>query len=125
MPAKQASGRLSSANQIGGFRPSGSASFSEKLVNGTTQRLSGPSQRRQCGEAVFRTFVTPGSLWRPFRAKTGDAPARRRQLPSVHGVPHDRSSIVRKDARQRWRIARPVVQRPREFADRLLCFIME
>jgi hypothetical protein len=44
MPAKQASGRLSSsANQIGGRDPSGST---EKLVNGTTQRLSTPSQRR-------------------------------------------------------------------------------
>jgi hypothetical protein len=29
---------------------SGSTSFSEKLVQGTTQRFSTPSQRRQCGD---------------------------------------------------------------------------
>jgi hypothetical protein len=45
---------------------------SEKLVNGTTQRCSGPSQRRQCGDAVLRIFVTPASELRPFRANTGD-----------------------------------------------------
>jgi hypothetical protein len=73
MPAKQANGRLSfSANQIGGLDPSGCKAFSEKLVNGTTHRLSTPSQRRQCGDAVLRTLVTPGSQLRPFSAKTGD-----------------------------------------------------
>jgi len=70
MPAKNASGRLSSnANQTGGREPSGVASFSENDVNGTTHRLSTPSHRRQCGEETLRTFVTPGSLLRPFRAK--------------------------------------------------------
>lgn len=32
----------------------------------------GPSQRRQWGEDVLRTLVTPGSVVRPFRAKAGD-----------------------------------------------------
>jgi hypothetical protein len=38
---------------------------SEKLVNGTRQRLSTPIQRRQWDDAVFRTLVTPGSELRP------------------------------------------------------------
>src|SRR5271165_795971 len=68
MPAKNASGRVSfKANQIGGRVPSGSASFSEKLVNGTTQRFSTPSQRRQCEELTLRMFVTPGSVFLPIR----------------------------------------------------------
>ena len=73
MPAKKASGRVSSkANQTGGWVPSGSASFSEKLVKGTTQRLSTPSQRLQCGDFTLRTLVTPGSDFFPLRANTGD-----------------------------------------------------
>lgn len=48
MPAKQARGRSSPrANQTGTFLPSGPVSYSENEVNGTTQRLAGPSQRRQ------------------------------------------------------------------------------
>src|SRR6266446_8240337 len=48
-PAKKARGRVSSnANHTGGLLPSGSASFSLKLVNGTAQRCSMPSQHRQC-----------------------------------------------------------------------------
>jgi hypothetical protein len=36
--------------------------YSEKLVAGTRQRFSGPSQRRQCGEAVLRMLVLmPGN----------------------------------------------------------------
>ena len=42
----------------GGLLPSGRASFSLKLVNGTTQRCSMPSQRRQCGDLTFRMLVT-------------------------------------------------------------------
>src|ERR1700685_4585265 len=73
MPAKKASGRLSSrANQTGGREPSGCNSFSAKLVNGTTHRLSTPSHRRQCGEDILRTFVTPGSELRPLMASFGD-----------------------------------------------------
>src|SRR5271165_4145858 len=73
MPAKKASGRLSSsANQTGGREPSGRISFSAKLVNGTTHRLSTPSHRRQCGEETFRMLVTPGSELRPLRADCGD-----------------------------------------------------
>ena len=73
IPAKTASGRLSSsANHSGCFLPSAVVSYSENEVHGTTQRLSTPSQRRQCGEAVLRTFVAPRSVVRPFRAKTGD-----------------------------------------------------
>ena len=73
IPAKKASGLVSSsANQTGGREPSGSTSFSEKLVNGTTQRLSGPSQRRQWDDLVLRTFVTPGSVFFPASAIAGD-----------------------------------------------------
>src|ERR1700730_17332131 len=74
MPAKNASGRVSSnANQTGGRVPSGRASFSEKLVNGTTQRVSLPkSQRRQCGDVTLRILVTPGSQFLPFSAKMGE-----------------------------------------------------
>src|SRR5271166_2538608 len=73
MPAKNASGRLSSrANQTGGREPSGRISFSAKLLKGTTHRLSTPSHRRQCGEETLRTFVTPESELRPLRAKTGE-----------------------------------------------------
>src|SRR4029077_2621886 len=51
MPAKKANGRVSSkANQTAGREPSGRTLFSEKLVQGTTQRFSNPSQRRQCGD---------------------------------------------------------------------------
>src|SRR5580698_5984443 len=61
IPAKKASGRVSSrANQTGGFVPSGRCSFSEKLVNGTTQRCSGSSQRRQCDEATLRITAPSG-----------------------------------------------------------------
>jgi hypothetical protein len=71
IPAKKASGRLSSrANQTGGLEPSGRNSFSAKLVNGTTHRLSTPSQRRQCGEEALRTFVTPGSELRAPTRRT-------------------------------------------------------
>src|SRR5271163_1798393 len=56
-PAKKASGRLSSkANHTGGREPSGKASFSENDENGTAQRLSTPSQRRQCGDDTLRMF---------------------------------------------------------------------
>src|ERR1700730_15451856 len=72
-PAKQARGRVSSnANHTGGFLPSGSASFSLKLVNGTTQRCSLPSQRRQCGDLTLRMLVTPVSALRVLRAAFGD-----------------------------------------------------
>src|ERR1700720_4210597 len=77
MPAKKANGRVSSkANQTVGREPSGSTSFSEKLVQGTTQRFSIPSQRRQCGDLTLRMLVTPGSDFLPFSAKTGE------------GIPH-------------------------------------
>src|SRR6202047_167972 len=73
MPAKKANGRVSSkANHTVGREPSGSASFSEKLVQGTTQRFSITSQRRQCGDLTLRALVTPGSDFLPLRANTGD-----------------------------------------------------
>src|SRR6202051_1196030 len=73
IPAKQARGRVSSnANQTGGLLPSANASFSLKLVKGTTQRCSMPSQRRQCGDLTFRMLVTPVSELRPFSANTGE-----------------------------------------------------
>src|ERR1700742_3257988 len=37
-----------------------SGAYSERLLNGTRQRLSGFSQPRQCGEDVFRILVTGG-----------------------------------------------------------------
>ena len=58
IPAKQNSGRSSArANQVGVFRGLVS-SHSQNDVAGTRQRLAGPSQRRQCGLAVLRIFVT-------------------------------------------------------------------
>ena len=68
MPAKKASGRLSSkANQTGGREPSGWVSFSAKLVKGTRQRCSGPSHARQCDDVVCRMLVTPRSTFLPAR----------------------------------------------------------
>ena len=76
-PAKKASGRSSpSANQIGRERSPGRFSGSEKAVKGTTQRCSRTSQRRQCGEAMLRMFVTPRSVFLPLSAKAGE------------GIPH-------------------------------------
>ena len=84
MPAKKASGRLSSsANQTGGREPSGWSSFSEKPVNGTTHRLSTPSHRRQWGEATLRTLVTPESEFRCFGAADLTPPARRADPPEL------------------------------------------
>jgi hypothetical protein len=37
-----------------------SRAYSEKLFAGTKQRFSGFSQPRQCGDDVFRMFVTSG-----------------------------------------------------------------
>jgi hypothetical protein len=79
MPAKNASGRVPfKANQMGGREPSGITSFSEKLVNGTTQRLSTPSHCRQCTELTLRIFVTPGSVFfsAPRRIRRNDRPGR-------------------------------------------------
>src|SRR5258705_5803647 len=87
-PAKKARGRVSSkANHTGGLRSSGSASFSLKLVNGTTQRCSMPSQRRQCGDLTFRMLVTPGSALRPFTEAIGDGMPHRAMV--SYGLPAD------------------------------------
>src|SRR5664279_3709927 len=84
IPANTASGRLSSsANQTGVFLPSGPVSYSENDVTGTTQRFADPSQRRQCGEAVLRTLVTPGSVVLPLRANTGDGMPHRAVVSSL------------------------------------------
>ncbi len=73
MPAKHASGRVSSnANHTGGRRPSGCTSCSAKLVKGTRHRLSTPSQRRECGDFTLRMLVTPGSVFSPCSANTGE-----------------------------------------------------
>src|SRR3954470_24882799 len=83
MPAKKASGRSSlKANQTGGRLPSGSTSFSEKLVNGTTQRFSGPSQRRQCADSTLRTLVTPESLFLPTSTEAGEGMPQRARVSS-------------------------------------------
>ena len=88
MPAKNATGRLSSsANQTDGREPFGSCSFSEKLVNGTTQRLCTPSHRRQCGDLMLRTFVTPGSVFLPLSAKAGDGMPQRAMASSRPSSP--------------------------------------
>lgn len=59
MPPNPSSGRLSSgANHTGSFLPS-MVSYSLKLVNGTRQRLSGPSHRFQCLLLVLRMLVVP------------------------------------------------------------------
>jgi hypothetical protein len=120
MPAKKARGRVSlRANQIGGRDPLGSTSFSEKLVNGTRQRLSTPSQRRQCGDATLWTLVTPGSLLRPFKAKTGDGMPHRASVSSRPSAVF-RTIGVGEDAGQWWEISRPIEHGPRQLADRLL-----
>ncbi len=36
------------------------------------QRMASPIQRRQCGEAVFRTLVSQGSVVLPLSAKAGE-----------------------------------------------------
>src|ERR1700730_12551789 len=124
-PAKKASGRVSSnANQTGGWVPSGSMSFSEKLVKGTTHRLSTPSQRLQCGDFTLRTLVTPGSDFFPLRANTGDGMPQRAIVSSRPSwlIAHDRSRVIREDARERREIPHLVAHGARQFADRLLAF---
>ena len=56
----------------GGREPSDNSSFSENDENGTTQRHSTPSHRRQCGDVTLRILVTPGSLLRPSMTALGD-----------------------------------------------------
>src|ERR1700738_1556727 len=59
MPAKQARGRVSSrANQIS---PPSALLNSLKLLNGTTQRFSGPNHRVQCLLFTLRMLVVPPS----------------------------------------------------------------
>src|SRR5258708_570108 len=59
MPAKQARGRVSSrANQMS---PPSALLNSLKLLNGTTQRFSTPSQRVQCLLFALRMLVVPPS----------------------------------------------------------------
>src|SRR3984957_4571063 len=59
MPAKQARGRLSSsANQMS---PPSALLNSLNELNGTTQRLSGPSHRAQCLLPTLRMLVVPPS----------------------------------------------------------------
>jgi len=120
IPANTASGRLSSsANHTGGLRPSGKASFSLKSVNGTTRRLSTPSQRRQCGDWTLRTLVTRvAAFQRKGRRRHG--PARHDQFPPLRLVAHDRRRVVREDAGQRRQVAGGVAPRPRQIANRLL-----
>src|ERR1019366_6651688 len=56
-PAKTESGRSSpNANHVGVFFGFVSV-YSQNEVHGTTQRLSGMNQRRQCGDFTFRMFV--------------------------------------------------------------------
>src|ERR1019366_2432812 len=100
MPAKKANGRVSSkANQTGGREPSGRTSFSEKLVQGTTQRFSIPSQRRQCGDLTLRTLVTwIGFLALQRKDRRGHPPPRHHQLATLRLVSNNRGKIIREDA---------------------------
>jgi hypothetical protein len=62
MPAKNASGRSpSSANHFGVLRGLVSA-YSQKELNGATQRCSTLNQARQCGLPVLRMFVIAAPL---------------------------------------------------------------
>lgn len=98
MPAKKASGRLSSSAKHT-LLPSPLLN-SEKLVNGTRQRFAEPSQRSQCGESVRRTFVTPGSRFftalfgdgrptRTFATKEGVTEATNRLMDAIRDVGSD------------------------------------
>ena len=85
---EEASGRPSSkANHTGGREPSGRTSFSEKDVNGTTQRFSTPSHRRQCGDDTLRMFVTPGSRFLPLRISNGEGMPQRAMTSSRPSAP--------------------------------------
>ncbi len=123
MPAKNASGRLSSsANHTGSILPFGVRSFSLNYVSATRHREPGPSQCRQCGLVVLRTLVTPLSIFLPCSAKTGLACPPRHQMPAnaVGAVAYYRSCVIWKHARHRRQVARGVAHRPRHLADRLL-----
>ena len=124
MPAKKASGRLSSnANQTGGREPSGKTSFSAKLVKGTMQRLSTPSHRRQWGDLTLRMLVTPGSVFLPAMAKVGDGMPQRAMASSRTPSTAVRTiGIIGKHAGQHRHVAREVAHRAGEVADRLLAF---
>ena len=110
MPAKKASGRVSSsANQTGGREPSGRTSCSAKLVNGTTQRLSAPSHRRQWGEATLRILVTPGSDFRPFSANAGEVADRLLAFGDAVEIAHGAQRLTAAWAAQRAARARGMI----------------
>jgi hypothetical protein len=55
--------------------PDGEAVFEQfgvEPVDRVVERVVGPSQSRQWGDAVLRTLVTPGSVAFPFSANCGD-----------------------------------------------------
>jgi uncharacterized protein (DUF2237 family) len=54
--------------------------------------------------------------------KPGDRWARHRQLSAAGLIAHDRSRVIREDARERREIPRHVAHGARQFADRLLTF---
>jgi hypothetical protein len=99
--------------------PSGKTSLSENDEDGTTQRFSSSSQRRQCGDATLRIFVTLGSRFFPLRPSNGGRmPQRHEQLaPSAHS--DDRRKMVREGAGPGVAYCRVAAQRLREVADRL------
>jgi len=67
--------------------PSGRASFSLKLVNGTTQRCSMPSQRRQCGDLTFPDVGHTRIRVAAFTAVLGDGMPHRAMV--SYGLPAD------------------------------------
>ena len=129
MPAKKASGRLSSsANQTGGREPSGRASFSEKLVNGTTQRLS---------DAEPSPPVRRGGVADVRHAGIGFCPSARRRATACPSAPSSargrRQARCGRSARNSRGIRRAsggilpvdVAHRAGEVADRLLALSMQ
>ncbi len=116
-----ASGRVSPyANQIGGRVRSGSASFSEKPVNGTRHRFSTPSQRRQWGKATLHTLVTIAAPAHHREKRPGHPPPGHCQFSTVRPIGNDVCGVVRKDAGRRRQVADTDMHRSGQFAYRLL-----
>jgi hypothetical protein len=91
IPAKAQSGRLSSsANHVAVFLGFVSA-YSQNDVEGTRHRLSGFSQRRQCGLVVFLMLVIGAQ---PKLRRPRHAPAHPGQLTLTVGrSAHDRGGV--------------------------------
>ena len=72
--------------------------------------------------------MTPGSLFRPFRAKMGEGMPHRGRAEladAIRRVPHDRRGVVGEYAGEERQVARDVPHRAGEVADRLLALRQE